>query len=93
MSNGGIQPNNINGDYDNSFLTVTADSKMGSVTVNGEPYTTPKEFAANDIITLEAKPASGYTFTNWSNGKTDAKITITANGMPMAITALFKANA
>lgn len=93
MSDGGIQPNNINGDYDNSFLTVTADSKMGSVTVNGEAYTKPKEFAANDIITLEAKPAEGYVFTNWSNGKTDAKITITANGMPMAITALFKANA
>lgn len=90
MSDGGIVANNINGDYDNSFLTVNVDSTMGSVKVNGKDYTTPLEFAPNDIISLEATANEGYEFTNWSNNKTDAKINITATGMPMAITALFK---
>lgn len=89
MSDGGIQPNSVTGDYDNSFLTVNADATQGSVTVNGEAYDEPLEFAANDVVTLEATAKAGYKFSNWSNGKTDAKITLVATGMPQAITALF----
>lgn len=91
MNNGSIRENVINGDYTNQKLIVTADNTMGAVKVNGQAYTTPAEFAPNSIITLKAEPKAGYRFVSWSNGKTDAEITITATGMPMAVTAIFAA--
>ena len=91
MNNGSIRENVINGDYTNQKLIVTADDTMGAVKVNGQAYTTPAEFAPNSIITLKAEPKAGYRFVSWSNGKTDAEITITATGMPMAVTAIFAA--
>lgn len=89
MSDGVIQPNVVNGDYTNSKLVVTVDGE-GSVKVNGEPYETPQEFSANNLIQLEAVPEDSHTFKCWSNGKTDAKITLNASGTPMAITAFFE---
>lgn len=95
ISDGSIAENVINGDYDNSKLVVTldgADNKC-KVQVNGEDYTTAAEFAPNAIITLKAVNGSEQAdkkFKQWSNGKTDAEITITATGMPMAITAFFE---
>lgn len=88
MSDGSIAQNVVNGDYTNSKLVVNVDGE-GSVNVNGAAYTEPAEFAVNDVIELEAVPADGKTFKSWSNGKTDAKISITASGMPMAVTAFF----
>ncbi|GAY28423.1 hypothetical protein [Prevotella sp. MGM1] len=88
MSDGSIAPDVVNGDYTNSKLVVSVDG-AGSVKVNGETYTEPADFAANDVIELEAVPNTGKTFKSWSNGKTDAKISITASGMPMALTAFF----
>lgn len=94
MSNGSIEQNVVSGDYENALLTVAAnDSAMGTVTVNGEEYTEAQEFAPNSIITLKATANSGYEFVSWSNGKTDAEISIVATGMPMAITAIFQATA
>jgi len=92
MTSGNIVENLISGDYTNSKLVVTCDAKEGSVTVNGEDYTEPQEFGVNDVITLAATAKSGYTFAGWSNGKTEASISIVATGMPMAITALFTRN-
>lgn len=89
MSDGSIAQNVVNGDYTNSKLVVSVDGE-GSVKVNGAAYTEAAEFAVNDVIELEAVPASGKTFKAWSNGKTDAKISITASGMPMAVTAFFE---
>lgn len=94
MSNGEIAQNVVSGDYQNALLTVTTnDGSMGSVTVNGAAYTEAQEFAPNAIITLKATANSGYEFVNWSNGKTDAEISIVATGMPMTLTATFKATA
>ncbi len=93
MTNGSIAENVINGDYTNSKLVVNVDPNAGgTVTVNGEAYTEPVEFAANDIITLVATPADGKHFKSWSNGKTTATITVTATGLPMALTAFFENN-
>lgn len=95
MSDGSIAENVINGDYTNSKLVVTLDGADASakVQVNGEDYDKPAEFAPNALITLKAVEgtADGHkVFKQWSNGKTDKEITITATGMPMAITAFFE---
>ncbi len=93
MTNGNITENVLGGDYQNSKLTVTVNETEGSVTVNGEAYDADAEYAPNAVIALKATAQSGYTFVGWSNGKTDAEISIVATGMPMAITALFEKNA
>lgn len=95
MSDGSIAENVINGDYTNSKLVVTLDGAdaAAKVQVNGEDYDEPAEFAPNALITLKAVEgtAEGHkVFKQWSNGKTDKEITITATGMPMAITAFFE---
>ncbi len=92
ISNGSIAQNVINGDYSNSKLVITvnggdADSK---VQVNGADYDESEEYAPNDIITLKAVEGTGKKFKQWSNGKTTAEITITATGLPMAITAFYE---
>lgn len=90
ISDGSIVENVINGDYDNSKLVVNI-SGTGSVKVNGEAYDKVQEFAPNAIVSLKAEPGTGQKFVSWSNGKTEAEITITATGMPMALTAFFEA--
>ena len=95
MSDGSIAENVINGDYTNSKLVVTLDGAdaAAKVQVNGEDYDEPAEFAPNALITLKAVEgtAEGHkVFKQWSNGKTDKEITITATGMPMALTAFFE---
>ena len=92
ISDGSIAENVINGDYENSKLVVNIDG-TGTVKVNNEAYDTPLEFAPNAIVTLKAVPGSNQKFVSWSNGKTDTEISITATGMPMAITAFFAPNA
>ena len=95
MSDGSIAENVINGDYTNSKLVVTLDGAdaAAKVQVNGEDYDEPAEFAPNALITLKAVEGSAdghKVFKQWSNGKTEKEITITATGMPMAITAFFE---
>ena len=92
MSDGNIESCFMSGDYDNSKLVVSVnDPALGAVKVNGSTYDTPQEFAPNEIVTLKAEPTETNQFERWSNGKTDAQINIVATGMPMAITAFFKA--
>lgn len=95
LSDGSIAENVINGDYSNSKLVVTIDGGAADtkVQVNGADYEKAAEFAPNAIITLKAVAGTGKKFKQWSNGKTDAEISITATGMPMAITAFFENNA
>jgi hypothetical protein len=93
MSDGSLAATEyVAGDYTNSKLVVTVDGD-GTVTVNGTAYTAPVETAVNDVITLKATAKTGSTFKNWSNGKTDAEIQLTATGMNMGITAFFEKNA
>jgi hypothetical protein len=61
--------------------------------VNGQDYPKALEFAPNALITLKAVEGSAEghkVFKQWSNGKTEKEITITATGMPMAITAFYQ---
>ena len=91
LSSGTITENVVNGDYTNSKLVITVDPNAGgTVKVNGETYSEVAEFNAGDIIALQAIPASGKTFKSWSNGKTNASISVVATGLPMAITAFFE---
>ena len=95
MSDGSIAENVINGDYENSKLVVTLDGadEGAKVQVNGQDYPKALEFAPNALITLKAVEGSAEghkVFKQWSNGKTEKEITITATGMPMAITAFYQ---
>lgn len=90
VSNGDIKENVISGDYSNSRLIIEFDKAKGSVEVNGEAYTEVKEFNPNSIVTIKATAKSGYKFVQWSNGKTDAQITITTTGMPTVLTPVFE---
>lgn len=93
MTNGSISSNPFAGDFNGSKLYVNADAtECVSIKVNDEVYTTPKDFDANAIIKIEATAATGYTFQQWSNGSTANPLSITATGMPIALTALFKKN-
>ena len=90
MSDGSLASTDyMAGDYTNSKLVVTVVGD-GSVTVNGSPYKEPVETSINDVITLKATAGKDYTFKNWSNGKTDAEIQVTATGMSLGLTAFFE---
>ena len=45
-------------------------SGAGHVKVNSVIYTGPIQFTLNDVVELEAVPATGYVFTNWSGALT-----------------------
>ena len=90
MSDGSLASTDfMAGDYTNSKLVVTVVGD-GSVTVNDSPYKEPIETSVNDVITLKATAGKDYTFKNWSNGKTDAEIQVTATGMSLGLTAFFE---
>lgn len=94
MSDGSIASTDfVAGDFTGSKLVVTVDGEGCSVTVNDTTYSEPVETSVNDVLTLKAVAASGYTFKSWSNGKTDAEIQLTATGLPLGITAFFEKNA
>lgn len=85
----------VAGDYDNTNLVVTVAATDGStpdgtVKVDGTAYTEPVETTINQVLSVEAVDGTSYKFVNWSNGKTDKKIQITATGLNMGLTAFFK---
>ncbi len=86
----------VAGDYDNTNLVVTiADTdgvvcEGGTVTVGGTKYTAPVATSINQVIALKATAASGYTFSHWSTGSTNAELTLVGTGMSMGVTAFFK---
>ena len=85
----------VAGDYDNTNLVVTVAATDGStpdgtVKVDGTAYTEPVETTINQVLSVEAVDGASYKFVNWSNGKTDKKIQITATGLNMGLTAFFK---
>lgn len=95
MSNGTLASSEyVAGDFDNTNLVVTiaGDKTDATVKVNSTKYTKPVETTVNQILTLEAVDGTTSKFVNWSNGKTDKTIQLTATGMNMGITAFFKKN-
>lgn len=95
MSDGNLASSEyVAGDFDNTNLVVTiaGDKTDATVKVNSTKYTKPVETTVNQILTLEAVDGTTSKFVNWSNGKTDKTIQLTATGMNMGITAFFKKN-
>lgn len=97
MSNGSLATSEyVAGDYIDSNLVVTAvdtDGKAevdGHVTVNGAKYTAPVATSVNQVLTLVAVDGVKNKFSHWSNGKTEKTLQLTATGMTMGITAIFK---
>lgn len=97
MSDGSLATSEyVAGDYVDSNLVVTTvdtDGKAdvdGKVTVNGANYTAPVPTSVNQILTLVAVDGAKNKFSHWSNGKTEKTLQLTATGMTMGITALFK---
>lgn len=91
MTNGSIAANNFAGDYTNSKLVINySETECTGVKVNDEAYTEAKEFAENSVLKIEATAATGYVFDQWSNGSKANPLSITATGMPLALTAIFK---
>ncbi|MES2574815.1 MAG: carbohydrate-binding protein [Bacteroidota bacterium] len=60
----------------NYTLTTTANPTAGG-SITRSPNAV--SFTAGTVVTLTATPASGYTFTSWSNGATTATTTVTIN--------------
>lgn len=97
MSDGSLAASEyVAGDYVDSNLVVTTvdtDGKAdvdGKVTVNGANYTDPVPTSVNQILTLVAVDGAKNKFSHWSNGKTEKTLQLTATGMTMGITAIFK---
>lgn len=97
MSDGSLATSEyVAGDYIDSNLVVTAvdtDGKAevdGHVTVNGAKYTAPVATSVNQVLTLVAVDGAKNKFSHWSNGKTEKTLQLTATGMTMGITAIFK---
>lgn len=97
MSDGSLATSEyVAGDYVDSNLVVTTvdtDGKAdvdGKVTVNGANYTAPVPTSVNQILTLVAVDGTKNKFSHWSNGKTEKTLQLTATGMTMGITAIFK---
>lgn len=97
MSDGSLATSEyVAGDYVDSNLVVTAvdtDGKAevdGYVTVNSAKYTAPVATSVNQVLTLVAVDGAKNKFSHWSNGKTEKTLQLTATGMTMGITAIFK---
>lgn len=97
MSDGSLADSEyVAGDYIDSNLVVTTvdtDGKAevdGKVTVNGANYTAPVPTSVNQVLTLVAVDGTKNKFSHWSNGKTEKTLQLTATGMTMGITAIFK---
>ena len=97
MSDGSLATSEyVAGDFVGSNLVVTTvdtDGKAdvdGKVTVNGANYTAPVPTSVNQVLTLVAVDGAKNKFSHWSNGKTEKTLQLTATGMTMGITAIFK---
>jgi hypothetical protein len=93
VTNGGVIEDSVwQGDYKkDSYTAVPNDAALGSVTVS--PAATDGEYAKGTTLTLTAQAKDGATFKNWSNGKTNASITVVKGEGPEGIVAIFEADA
>lgn len=94
MTDAALTPVAGAGDYTEDVFAVSVnDGALGSVTVNGAEPDNTKGYPANTTLTLKATASASGEFVRWSNGKTDAEITVVTKGYPDGITAIFKAKA
>ena len=93
VTNGGVTEDVFfSGDYTKDGVYVTSnDTELGTVAIkNGETAVqSGEEFVKGTTLTLTATPATGKVFKKWSNGQTDATISVVTTGDPMYFTAIF----
>ena len=70
-------------------VSITAGSN-GSVSVNGTPGNYSQTVNYGTVLTLEATPSTGYSFTAWSDGNTSNPRTLTVTA-PVSLTSAFQA--
>ena len=74
-----------------SSTTVKYNVTLAASPINGGIVTGAGEYVKGTSATLKATPASGYTFSKWSDGNTDAQRNITVNE-DTALSAIFISN-
>ena len=93
VTNGGTaDPVFISGDYQkDGVFAVSNDTNLGTVTIKNGNTVVPSgtEVAKGTTLTLTATPKTGKVFKKWSDGKTDATISVVASGDPQAFMAFF----
>jgi len=72
-------------------VSITA-GQNGSVSVNGTPGNYSQTVNYGTVLTLEATPSTGYSFTAWSDGNTSNPRTLTVTA-PVSLTSAFQAQA
>ena len=94
MSNGSLVYRSLAGDYTKDTFAVSSNNTAwGTVTVNGAAPDNTRDYPRGTSLTLVATPvANAGVFVKWSNGATDATITVLTTGQPDAITAIFRAD-
>ena len=94
VTNGGVITNTYtSGDYtQDSFVAIPNDADLGTVVIKNGQTVVPSgsEVEKGTTLTLTATPAQGKTFKKWSDGKTDATISVVASGDPQAFVAFFE---
>lgn len=96
MSDGSLaKAEYVAGDYTNTKLVVNIVGDKegtvdGEVNVNDTKYEAPVDTSINQVLSLEAKDGTNFTFSHWENGDTNKKRQMIATGMSMGVTAFFK---
>lgn len=96
MSDGSLaKAEYVAGDYTNTKLVVNIVGDKegtvdGEVNVNDTKYEAPVDTSINQVLSLEAKDGTDFTFSHWENGDTNKKRQMIATGMSMGVTAFFK---
>jgi hypothetical protein len=93
MSNGNLVYRSLSGDYTKDTFAVSSNNTAwGTVTVNGAAPDNTHDYPQGTTLTLVATAVENAgVFVKWSNGATNATITVVTTGQPDAITAIFRA--
>ena len=93
MSNGSLVYRSLAGDYTKDTFAVSSNNTAwGTVTVNGAAPDNTHDYPQGTTLTLVATAVENAgVFVKWSNGATNATITVVTTGQPDAITAIFRA--
>lgn len=81
---------------DTTIIAVFRDKYIFNVNVStypysvGSVYTTAKKVVEGESITLKAREEKGYTFSHWSNGKTENPLTIENIDSDINLVAFYK---
>ena len=93
VTDASIAPLGISGDFQKGTISVTSNNtSLGTVTVDGATPDPEKAYERGTNVVLKATATGTGKFVKWSNGMTDAQITVIASGCPDAYVAIFAAN-